>query len=64
MTITEAIFESIKENKFPLSSDGLFSSVSKKVITSRDAMLKEVWRQIDLGVLYLRPDRYIEIRSR
>lgn len=62
MTITEAIFESIKENKFPISSDGLFSLVSKKVIVSRNVMLREVWRQIDLGVLNLRPDRYIEFR--
>jgi hypothetical protein len=64
MTITEAIFESIKENKFPLSSDGLFLLVSKKVIVSRDVMLREVWRQIDLGVLNLRPDRYIEFKSK
>jgi hypothetical protein len=63
MTITEAIFKSIKENKFPLSSDGLYSSVSKKVIVSRDVMLREVWRQIDLGVLNLRSDRHIEFRT-
>jgi hypothetical protein len=64
MTLTEAIFESIKENKFPLSSEGLFSLVSKKVVTTRNSVMKEVWRQLDLGVLNLRSDRYIEFRSK
>lgn len=63
MTITEAIFESIKENKFPLSSDGLFLLVSKKVVTTRNSVMREVWRQLDLGVLNLRSNRHIEFRG-
>lgn len=64
MTITEAIFESIKENKFPISSESLFSMVQKKIIASRNTIAREVWRQLDLGVLNLRPDRYIEFRAK